>query len=67
MFQRLILTVSAARTETRDLNLFKFMVEEYARFFACRCRSAHRKAKNIDLNFIMKSKSTRGYQTRPSK
>jgi hypothetical protein len=41
------------------------MTEEYARFSSCRCHSAHRKAKHIDLNFITKSKSSRRYQTRP--
>jgi len=58
--------VSAVRKERRGLNLLKFKVEEYARFFSCRCQSAHRKAKHIDLNFIMKNKTTSGYQTRPS-
>jgi hypothetical protein len=67
MFKRITYAVSVARTETRELNILKFMLEEYARIFSCRCRSAHRKTKHIDLNFIMKSKSTRGYQTRPSK
>jgi len=33
------------------------MVEEYARFFSCSCHSSHRKAKHIDLNFIMKIKT----------
>jgi len=42
------------------------MVQEYARIFSRRCHSAYRKAKHIDLNFIMKSKNTRRYQTRPS-
>jgi hypothetical protein len=42
------------------------MAEEHACFFSYRCHSAHRKTKHIDLNFIMRSKSTRGYQTRPS-